>query len=315
MLFSFPTFASETVSIAVASVVGGAPWNNALIVSKYMQKYLPGNPKVVVTQMNGAGGVVLGNWLYNVADPENTIGTVTGSGGAIIGALTPNENIKYDLDKFNWLFATTDTDNPVYCIWATNKNGLTNINQMLVPENKFIYGTQDVASGESNIQLYIVKNILGIKSNIVVGYKDTRQAILNGEIDARFSSLSGQLLLNPDILNPNSQIKPILQFGSDKRNTLIPDVPLLEEKVTNEDHKKVLRLFTLTNRISRPYFSSPKMSEKRVKEFMKAAELMEKDPEYQSEFKTTNKVIQHKEFNAMIKDIVATDKSILKLIN
>jgi tripartite-type tricarboxylate transporter receptor subunit TctC len=249
-----------------------------------------------------------------VADQENTIGTVTGSGGAIIGALTPNENIKYDLTKFNWLFATNDMDNPVYCIWATNKNGLTDINQMLVPGNKFVYGTQDVSSGESNIQLYIVKNILGIKSNIVVGYKDTRQAILNGEIDARFSSLSGQLTLTPNILSNNSEIKPILQLGSNKRNSLIPNVPLLEEMVKNEDHKKVLNLFTQTNKIARPYFSGPKMSEKRVKEINKAVEDMEKDLEYQAEFKTLNKVIKYQEFNGIIKDIVATDKKVLELI-
>ena len=44
------------------------------IVARHLGKYLPGNPKVIVQNMPGAGGLVGLSYLYNIAKPDgNTL--------------------------------------------------------------------------------------------------------------------------------------------------------------------------------------------------------------------------------------------------
>ena len=63
-------YKGQTVTIYVGLSVGGGYNLNARLVAKYLGKYIPGNPTVVVKNMPGGGGLVMTNFLANAA-PKN----------------------------------------------------------------------------------------------------------------------------------------------------------------------------------------------------------------------------------------------------
>jgi len=317
MVLSLPAMASETITIAVSAAVGGTPHLQSVVLSKYLSKHMEGNPKVNVISMQGAGGIVVNNWLYNVADQQNTIVSTSWNGNSILHGLTGNPQVKYDVSKFKYLFATNDGENGVFAIWGSNRNGLTNIQQMREKGNPFVFGDQ--GTSENNIVNFMMTKVLRMESKIVYGYKSTHKAILGGEIDARFGTLLGTVIQYPEWLKPGHEIQAIAQVGTKKRNPLIPNAPLFDEFVTNPDHQKVLDLFDEMMEINRPYYGGPGMKPERIKQFADAAKKIPNDPEWIEDMKkleggSSVQFMQHEDMIKIMNSIISTDKKILDLI-
>src|SRR5262245_41976522 len=60
-------FAGKTLSIFAGFPPGGGVDGEMRVLTRYFAKYIPGNPVIVSRNMQGAGGIVLANHLYNVA--------------------------------------------------------------------------------------------------------------------------------------------------------------------------------------------------------------------------------------------------------
>lgn len=316
MMFNISLSYANPIQLVLPSVPGGGPDVSVRLFARYLAKHLPGDQSVVVVNMQGAGGIVASNWLYNVADPENTIGsTFPTGGGSVITAIKGNNNIKFELDKFQWLFSTEDGNNNVYVLWANTKRGLTRVEQLFEENNKYVIGNQTAAAND--IQSFFFREALPVKSNIVFGYKNVVQALMINEIDARIGTLAGAKVIFPQWLTPDNEIRPILQMGSSKRHKDLPNVPLINEYVTDKDHLEVLNFFEKQVRLARLYLAPPKMSKERVKQFTDAAILVEQDPAYQAEANKLNidaKFIHHEETKAIMKEIINVDKKVLESI-
>ena len=56
-----------------SSNVGGGYDSYSRLLARYMSKYLPGNPRYVVQNMLGGGGMRATNFLYNVAPKDGSV--------------------------------------------------------------------------------------------------------------------------------------------------------------------------------------------------------------------------------------------------
>ena len=63
-------FKDKTITFYVGLSPGGGYDQNARLVAKYFGKYVPGNPTVVVKNMPGGGGLVMTNYVANVANKD-----------------------------------------------------------------------------------------------------------------------------------------------------------------------------------------------------------------------------------------------------
>src|ERR1700685_722029 len=64
--------ANHSISVVVGFSPGGAYDLYARVLAKYMGKYLPGKPTLVVENMPGAGGLKAANYLYQVAPKDGS---------------------------------------------------------------------------------------------------------------------------------------------------------------------------------------------------------------------------------------------------
>jgi tripartite-type tricarboxylate transporter receptor subunit TctC len=61
-----PYYSGKTVRVIVGFTPGGFYDRWARLLSRYMPKYIPGNPNFVVQNMPGASSVIAANYVYNV---------------------------------------------------------------------------------------------------------------------------------------------------------------------------------------------------------------------------------------------------------
>jgi hypothetical protein len=181
-------------------------------------------------------------------------------------------------------------------------------------DNSFIIGN----TGPNNIQTYILEDIVGVRSKIVYGYKDVVRALQINEIDARFGTLLSARIRHPDWLKLGNEIQPIFQVGSFKRNPLLPNVPNAREFAETEDHKKLLDFYEKNVRLSRLVFAPPNMSDETVRMITKAVVSLEKDPQFIEDIRKIEmepNFIHYEETNKLMKELLATDKNLLRKIN
>ncbi|HEX2261754.1 MAG TPA: hypothetical protein VHJ56_08960, partial [Candidatus Binatia bacterium] len=62
-----PFYQGKTILIVVGFTPGGFYDRWARLLARYMPKYIPGNPEMIVQNMPGASSVIAANYVYNVA--------------------------------------------------------------------------------------------------------------------------------------------------------------------------------------------------------------------------------------------------------
>jgi len=93
------SFKGQTITIIAGSSPGGGTDSLARLLSRHFSKYIPGNPRIVVTNMAGAAGLIAANHLYNRAPKDGTaIGTM--ATGLTFRTALRDSAIKFQLEKF-----------------------------------------------------------------------------------------------------------------------------------------------------------------------------------------------------------------------
>ena len=65
-------YRGQRLTLTVGTATGGDYDAWARLIARYMGKYLPGNPSIVVQNMPGAGGIRATNSMYNLAPKDGT---------------------------------------------------------------------------------------------------------------------------------------------------------------------------------------------------------------------------------------------------
>ena len=77
-------YKGKTVSLYVGSTTGGVYDVYARLLARHMGQHVPGNPKILPLNMDGAGGLRLANFLYNAAPKDGTPADVVAKTKAIV---------------------------------------------------------------------------------------------------------------------------------------------------------------------------------------------------------------------------------------
>src|SRR3954447_17927236 len=66
-------YKGKTLQINVGFGVGASYDTYARVLAEHIGRHVPGNPKTIVMNMEGAGSLRLANWLYNAAPKDGTV--------------------------------------------------------------------------------------------------------------------------------------------------------------------------------------------------------------------------------------------------
>jgi tripartite-type tricarboxylate transporter receptor subunit TctC len=110
-------YKGKTITIVVSTGVGGVFDLTARTVAKYIPKYIPGTPTVIVKNMPGGGHVLATNYMFNQAARDGTfIGLVINS--MPLHQVLDGRGVRFETQKFNWL-GSAGLSNLMTVAWHT----------------------------------------------------------------------------------------------------------------------------------------------------------------------------------------------------
>jgi tripartite-type tricarboxylate transporter receptor subunit TctC len=93
------SYEGKTIRIIVSSGAGGGTDTAARLVSRFIPKYIAGNPKIVVQNMPGGGGTVANNYFASEVKPDG-LTIMQDSSSGIGNFVRGGPTIKYDPRKY-----------------------------------------------------------------------------------------------------------------------------------------------------------------------------------------------------------------------
>ncbi|MBI2859291.1 MAG: hypothetical protein HYX90_09465, partial [Chloroflexi bacterium] len=213
------SFAGKTITLIVPSSAGGATDLAGRLYARYLPKYLPGNPVMVVRNLPAGEGTVAVNSFYVSAKPDG-LAILIGVSKASLGQLMGSGEVKYDFMKMPVLIAVANG------IGYYIKPGIIAKPEDLPKARGIIFG---YSSGAGAWIYLTAKELLGIPTDKIIlayqGSADARRAFLAGEINSSCEATSGyQQNIAPSV--EKGQIMPIFQSGIlDETGNVVKDPP------------------------------------------------------------------------------------------
>ncbi|MCC6887870.1 MAG: hypothetical protein IT536_04980 [Hyphomicrobiales bacterium] len=268
-------YKDKTVTFYVGLSAGGGYDVNARLVARHIGKYIPGHPQVIVRNMPGGGGMVMTNYLANVAPRDGLHIGAPQRGIPFEPLLGDHSNAKFDAVKLNWIgSANTDTSVAV----VHRRTGVKSWQDLRTRANDIIVAGTGIGT-ESVTVPYILRNLLGFKFRVITGYpggSEVNLAILRGEVDGRGTFSWTSLKPHRKEWVDSGELVVLYQQGLRKHPDL-PHVPLVTDLTEDEEIRKLLTIQFTAFELGRPYFVAEGVPQDRVTALRRAFDLAMKD--------------------------------------
>jgi tripartite-type tricarboxylate transporter receptor subunit TctC len=258
-------YKGKTVDFYIGYSAGGAYDLYARMISRHIGRHIPGNPQVVVKNMEGAASQRLANWLYAAAPKDGTAFGAT-SRAVAFDPLLGSRTAQYDATRLNWIGSAND-EVSVCVSWHTS--GVTRWQDVLTRE----LAIGSTGAGDDTYQFpRFVNNALGSKFKIVTGYpggNDVSFAMERGEVSGRCGWSWSSIKATRMSWYEQKIIHVLMQFSLAKHPDL-PHVPLITDLAKDEEQRQVFRLIFARQVMGRPYVAPPDVPPARVEALRKA---------------------------------------------
>jgi tripartite-type tricarboxylate transporter receptor subunit TctC len=275
----------KQINLVVGYGAGGGYDVYARLIARYLGKYIPGNPNVIVQNMPGAGSLRSVNYLYNAAPKDGTVIGTFARDMPLLGIIG-NANARFDPTKFTWLGSSSSYDNDAYLLFARLDAPVKSIADARRHNGPplVLGGTGEGASG--NDVSTVLRDALGLNLKVVVGYPDSNALFLavdRKEVDGRCVGLSSVQSSHPQWLQPGSGMHALLQFARRTRHPDFTEVPTARELANNETSRALIELAEIPYTLSRPFAAPPDVPVDRAKALQAAFLAAHRDTQFLGE--------------------------------
>jgi tripartite-type tricarboxylate transporter receptor subunit TctC len=282
-----PFYKGKTLRVIVAFSPGGAYDTWARMITKHMDKYIPGSPSIVVQNMPGAGSITAANYLTSIAKPDGlTIGLI--SSALYFDQLIKRGEVNFDWSKFTWIGTPERTSEMIYLRSDAPYKTVDDLRNATDPPK---CGSVGIGSTDHYFPK-LLEDAVGTKFNIVVGYQgaaDIDLAVEKGEMQCRAGTLSSFFGREPGRTWIKTGFVRILVQGGKKRDARAPDVPtvyeLMEKYKTPDPIKRLAVVLLSPGDFGRPVVGPPGLPAERTKIIREAFMKTMNDPELLAEVK------------------------------
>jgi len=273
------SFKGQTITVIAGSSAGGGTDSLARLLANHFGKFIPGNPRIIVSNVAGAAGLIAANQLYNRSPKDGTvIGTM--ATGLTFRTAMHDKALKFQLEKFTYLGQMVSEGNVVYVRSDSPYTSIEAIKKANKEGKKPKFGAQAKAHN-SNVVPKAMEAILGIDVDVVYGYPGTAEILLDierGALDGRAQS-RGSLFATRSNWIEKKFITPLV-VTSPKRDSRIPNVPTLEEISPKDKKPLLLALYSVQGR---SFGMPPGVPPERVKILRDAFATMFEDKQFQQD--------------------------------
>ena len=249
-------FAGKTISILIGFGPGGANDVWGRTIAKHLGNHIPGQPRIIVQNAPGAGGLKLMNQLYNLSPPDGTvIGLI--NRGLPFEPLLGGEGVQFDPLKMNWI-GSPDRDTTV-CV-ARKDAPIKDMRDLFSKE--LLVGATG-SGADTALYPEFLSQLLGMKFRTIKGYQGTKEislAMERGEVEGlcvAYDSLLRETLAREGRVN-------ILFQAALTADPRLRQIPVATDLARSDADRQALVLFFARVELGRPLVLPPGVPADRV---------------------------------------------------
>jgi tripartite-type tricarboxylate transporter receptor subunit TctC len=270
-------YKGKVVRLLVGIGVGSGYDINARLLARYLPKYIPGNPSVIVQNQPGAGSLSMTNQLYAAGPFDGTAIGASFNGLPTTPLLQP-AGARFDAVKMNWVGSTNRETQAMYVWHASPIQALADL-----ASTEMIVGAQAPGSTQYDYPK-LAEKLFGWKFKVITGYEATPKihlAMERGEVHGTWANWSTLKAIAGAWID-EKKIRILAQWALRKHPEL-PDVPLILDQAKTPEQKQALDLALARLEFGRPFFMPPNVPTERVNAIRRAFDATMKDKEFLAE--------------------------------
>jgi tripartite-type tricarboxylate transporter receptor subunit TctC len=305
-------YRGKTITFITVYSPGGSYDLYGRLIAANLPRFIPGNPRIVVQYLPGAGGLTGALRLANQSPKDGTEIGMPDRGIAVSQVLN-SAGTPLDAGKFNWIGSVSSYDGIIQVSTRTGVKTADDLRRIPV-----VWGSWGVETSSYSFPM-LLNTLAGMKFKVVTGYRgasDVDLAIEGGEVDARLSSWVTLKYLKPALLK-DGKVVVVMQSGS-KRNPDLPNIPLVREMASGEQGRRILEFIDSDASIGWSVVAPPGVPAERVAALRTAFDQMVKDPAFLADAQKRHLDIvpsSGQELEAIIKRTLAIPKDDVATMN
>ena len=286
MLWGSPYYEKKVIYIIVGGNPGGGYDRTARLMGKYLSKYIPGHPSIVIQNMAGGGGggsMIAANYLYNVAKPDGmTVGTLNRY--LALEQLVKSEGVKFDMAKYSWI-GSAATEASVFTVRSDLP--YKSIDDFLKAKTQIYVA---VSGGLTTATQFtpILMDFLGdrVKYVTYISSAEIMLALERKEVDCYgFTYSTAKLLIGRGILRPlmrGNVIEPGME-----------NLPANVDITADPKTKNIINMLSSIDQMGRPFIAPRGVPEPVLKILREAFAQVIKDPALKEDCKKLNIALEY----------------------
>ena len=270
-------YKGKVVRLIVGIGVGSGYDINARLLARYLPKYIPGNPTVIVQNQPGAGSLSMTNQLYAGGPFDGTAIGASFNGLPTTPLLQPT-GARFEAVKLNWVGSTNRETQAMY-VWHTAP--IQTLDDLKTKE--MIVGAQAPGSTQYDYPV-LARELFGWKTKVITGYEATPKihlAMERGEVHGTWANWSTLKAIAGQWLD-EKKVRILAQWAL-RKHPEMPNVPLILELAKTEEQKQSLNLALARLEFGRPFFMPPNVPAERVAAIRRAFDAVMKDKDFLDE--------------------------------
>jgi ABC-type amino acid transport substrate-binding protein len=265
-------YRGKTLTLIVGFAPGGGVDTQARTIARHLVRFIPGQPGVIVQNMEGAAGALATNYLNRAAPDGLTIST-PGRSWFVEGVVKGPAAIGFDPARFTYIGSAGGSNSVAYVRAAT---GIKSLADLKAARATVTFGS--LASTTPTAMVPQMLAALGMPIKVVLGYVSTARVLValeQGEVDAVFT-VADSFARRQDLI-ANHIVVPILQSKGG-----VPGLPLVRD-VLPPSEGPLLTLVMGTDNFGLPLVGPPGMAGEPAEILRKAFLDMVADKDYQAD--------------------------------
>jgi hypothetical protein len=303
-------YRGRTISVIVGFGPGGGYDVYARLLAHHLGNHIPGQPNVVVQNMEGAGSVRAANYVYSLAPKDGTVIAAVNQNMPMYQMLG-GAGAQFNSAAINWLGSMAYSNGTLYT-WA--KSGVATLDDAKMRE--VLLGGVGTTS-DSYIYPTLLNGLLGTRFKVINGYAGTKEihlAIERGEVMGRGGNTWASLMSSNQDWIDQRKVNILVQIGF-KPEPEITQVPLLLDLVKSEEDKQIATVVTLPTALGYTDWLAPEVPPARMQMLRAAYDATLHDMAFLDEAEKRNMLIRPQtgsEIEALVRRAAAAPKPALE---
>jgi tripartite-type tricarboxylate transporter receptor subunit TctC len=305
-------YRGKTIQFIVGYAPGGGYDTYTRAIARHLGRHIPGDPGVVVVNMEGAGSLLAANFLYSKTDPDGlTIGVF--NSGMVTQAALGSRGVRFDARKFGWVGSPVK-GTPTCAVMGFT--GLKTLEDVLRTDKELKFGATRAGASTDDLPK-LMNALMGTHFNVISGYKGTsriRVALQSREVDAVCFGWESMRVTARSMLDAKGDDKliPFVVHGK-SRDPEVKDLPQFTHVIKGEENLAAFRAWVNQFEFQRPLALPPDTPSDRIATLRKVFKATLEDREFLADTEKSQLLIEYvsgREIEEYVDQILSVSPSI-----